>query len=104
MQIERSPFLKLDKSSVNGYLKSIGSRDPDIIHTQKTNLLSLARFPKYVGIYVMVLGAMLTVTILMSFIGIPMLILGWWMRSRGAKNLKAVEEGYGEFASLARAA
>lgn len=104
MQIERSPFLKLDKSSVIGYLKSTGSRDPDIIHTQKANLVSLAKFPKYVGVYVMVLGAMLTITILMSFIGIPMLILGWWMRGRGVQNLKVVEQGYSEYSALPRAA
>jgi hypothetical protein len=55
---------------VIGFLKSAGSRDP---------------------------GALLTVTILGAFLGIPMLILGWWMRRRGVRNLETVEAGYAEF-------
>lgn len=104
MQIERSPFLKLDKSQVIGYLKSTGSRDPDIIHTQKAALVSLAKFPKYVGIYLMVIGALCTALILLAFIGIPLIGLGWWMRSRGVKNMETVEIGYAEYVGGASAA
>jgi hypothetical protein len=97
MQIERSPLLKLDQQTVVGFLKSAGSRDPDILHTQKTHLISLAKFPKLAGIYIMVLGALLTITILGAFIGLPMLGIGWWMRRRGVRNLETVEAGYTEF-------
>jgi Family of unknown function (DUF5362) len=97
MQIERSPLLKLDQQTVVGFLKSAGSRDPDIIHTQKTQLISLAKFPKLAGVYIMVLGALLTITILGAFLGIPMLAIGWWMRRRGVRNLETVEAGYTEF-------
>jgi hypothetical protein len=45
----------------------------------------------------MVMGGLLTVTILGAFLGIPMLILGWWMRRRGVRNLETVEAGYAEF-------
>ena len=79
------------------FFKSAGSRDPDIIHTQKTHLISLAKFPKLAGVYVMVLGGLLTITILGAFLGIPMLIIGWWMRRRGVRNLQTVEDGYSEF-------
>jgi hypothetical protein len=103
MQIERSPFLKLDTSQVIGYLKSTGSRDPDILHTQKTGLLSLAKFPKYVGTYLMVVGGLCTVLILLAFIGIPLLFLGWWMRRRGVKNVEIVELGWAEFMGTTRA-
>ena len=83
MQVERSPFLKLDTSQVLGYLKSTGTKDPDILHTQKASLMSLAKFPNYVGTYIMVMGALCTVLILLAFIGIPLLFPGWWMRRRG---------------------
>ena len=86
MQIEKSPFLSLDKSTVIGFLKSTGSRDADVLYTQKRNLESAARFPKLAGIYVMVIGALMTVMILTAFIGIPLLILGWWMRRRSRGN------------------
>ena len=103
MQIEKSPFLSLDKSTVIGFLKSTGSRDSDVLYTQKRNLESAARFPKLTGIYLMVLGALMTVMILTAFIGIPLFILGWWMRRRGIRNLQAVEEGYTEYAGSAAA-
>ncbi len=103
MTIERSPLLKLDKSQVIGYLKSAGSRDPDVLHTQKAHLLSLAKFPKLAGTYLMVVGTLCTVLILLAFIGIPLLILGWWMRSRGVQNLKVVESGWAEFVGSAPA-
>ena len=104
MMLMKSPFLKLDKPTVLGHLKSSGSRDPDMLHAQKANLVDVAKFPKLAGIYVMVMGALLTVTILGAFLGIPMLILGWWMRGRGVKNLKVVNQAYDEFVGLARAA
>ena len=97
MQIERSPFLKLEKSIVIGYLESAGSRDPDILHDQKTRLLSLARFPKRVGIYLMLTGLVFTLAILFAPIGIPVVVVGWWTRRRGVRNLEAVEAGWAEF-------
>jgi hypothetical protein len=101
MQIEKSPFLKLDKTTVIGFLKSTGSRDQDVLYTQKRNLESAARFPKLAGVYLMVLGGLMTIMILTAFIGIPVFILGWWMRKRGIRNLQAVEEGYTEYAGAA---
>jgi hypothetical protein len=102
--IERSPFLKLDKSEVIGYLKSAGSRDPDILHTAKTRLLTAARFPKGVGLYVMIMGGLCTLMILLAPIGIPLLVFGWWLRRRGARNVEMVELGFREFSANASAA
>lgn len=101
MQIEKSPFLSLDKTTVIGFLKSTGSRDRDVLYTQKRNLESAARFPKLAGVYIMVVGALMTIMILTAFIGIPLLILGWWMRRRGVRNLEAVEAGYTEYVGAA---
>ena len=39
--VEKNPFLKMDKSMVLGFLKSTGSRDPDVLHTQKAALVLL---------------------------------------------------------------
>ena len=97
MQIERSPFLKLDRQQVLGYYKAAGTRDHDVLHGHHAHLMSLGRFPKASGIYVMVIGALMTITILGAFIGIPMLVLGWWMWRRGAGNLRTIESGYAEF-------
>ena len=104
MQIEKSPFLKLDKATVIGHLKSSGSRDPDVLHAQKSALLSAARFPKLAGVYIMVVGALMTVLIITAFIGLPLMGLGWWMRRRGVRNLEAVEAGYADYVSVASVA
>lgn len=101
--VEKNPFLKLDKQMVLGFLKSTGSRDPDVLHTQKASLMSAARFPKMVGIYLMVLGGLMTVLILTAFIGIPMLGLGWWLRGRGNQNVKIVEDTYNEYLGVVAA-
>jgi hypothetical protein len=101
MQIERSPFLKLDRQSVIGYLKATQSKDPDVLHTQKAHLVSVAKFPKYVGVYLIVLGALMTVLIITAIIGIPLIGLGWWMRRRGVQNLEVVEAAYAEYAGVA---
>jgi hypothetical protein len=103
MALERSPFLKLDKQMVIGELKSVGSRDPDVLHNKKEQILTIAKFPKHAGVYVMVMGAGCTALILLSFIGIPLLFLGWWMRKRGLQNIVAVEEGWNEFMGAAPA-
>lgn len=98
--IERSPFLKLDKSTVIGELKAAGTRDPDVLHNRKVQILSVARFPKQVGVYLLVVGGLCTVLILLAFIGIPLLGLGWWTRARGVHNLKVVEDAWTEFMAL----
>jgi hypothetical protein len=102
--IQKSPFLKLDRSTVIGYLKSTGSHDPDVLHAQKAEIVSAAKFPKMVGIYLMVLGGLLTITILGAFIGIPLLGLGWWVRGRGVANLQVVDSAYAEYVGSAHAA
>ncbi len=103
MALERSPFLKLDKQMVIGELKSVGSRDPDVLHNTKSKIMTIAKFPKHAGTYVMVMGGLCTILILLAFIGIPLLILGWWMRKRGNQNIAAVEAGWNEFMGIAPA-
>ena len=103
MPIERSPFLELERSQVVSYLRSAGSRDPDLLHTRKTRLLSLARFPKRAGTSAMILGALCTLLVIPAFIGVPLLVLGWRMRRRGMRNVEAVELGWAEFSGTSRA-
>jgi hypothetical protein len=97
MALERSPFLKVDKQMVIGELKSVGSRDPDVLHNKKVQIMTIAKFPKHAGTYIMVMGAGCTALILLAVIGIPLLFLGWWCRKRGINNVIAVEEGWNEF-------
>lgn len=101
MDITPSPFLNLDKQTVIGTLKATGSMDPDVLHAKKKAILQAAKFPRMAGVYVMVLGGLLTLTILGAFLGIPLLILGWWMRRRGVRSVKNVEAAFAEFTAAA---
>lgn len=103
MLIERSPFLRLDRAQVLGYLRAANSRDPDVLHACKASLVSLGRFPKIVGICLVVVGGLLTVTVVGAFLGIPLLGLGGWTWRRGVQNGRTIESGYAEFVSPARA-
>ena len=102
--VQKSPFLKLDRQTVIGYFKSTGSLDPDVLHAQKAELMSAAKFPKIAGVYLMVLGGLMTILILTAFIGIPLLGLGWWTRRRGVANVQVVEAAYAEYLGLAQTA
>jgi hypothetical protein len=92
-----SPFAHFDKQTVIGALKATRSTDPDVLHAQKAALLSTAKFPKMAGMYLMIVGALASLTILLSIIGIPMIIGGWWLRRRGARSIAAIEEGFQEY-------
>jgi hypothetical protein len=89
----------MDKQSVIGAFKATGSRDPDVLHSQKIELLSLPKQLKLLGLICMVGGALFTITVFLAFFGIPIAIFGWWCWMFGKKNIAAVEAGYAEYAT-----
>jgi len=89
-------FVKLEKQEVLGMLKASGSRDRDVLAAGKSQFLRVAKFQKMVGTIFMVLGILSSLTILLAIIGIPMAIAGWFIRSRGVKNLETVEAAFAE--------
>ena len=93
----RNPFTKMDKQSVVGVLKATGSRDADVLHSQRTELLSPARHLQLLGIICMAIGAIFTVTVILAIAGSPCVIFGWWCWRFGKRNIAAVDAGYGEY-------
>ncbi|MGA8043492.1 MAG: hypothetical protein WCA37_11875 [Terracidiphilus sp.] len=47
------------------------------------------------------LGAVCIVTVVLFFIGIPLVLLGWWLIHFSKKNIKVVETVYSEFVASA---
>lgn len=90
-------FVKLDHQTVIGELKATGSRDADVLHAKRTSLQSPARMQKFAGATALVMGAVMTITIIGAVVGIPFLFIGWWMRRRGSRNVKTVERAFAEF-------
>ena len=99
MDTNYNPFLVYDKQTVIGELKTAGTKDPDVLHARKKTLLSYGKVPKMVGTYMMFLGVLLTITILGAILGIPLLLIGFWLRKRGIRNVATVEETFSEFVS-----
>ena len=96
-----NPFTRLDKQSVIGTLKSSGSRDPDVLHAQKQQLIAPARHLKLLGYICLAAGAFFTVTVVLAIVGIPSMIFGWWVQRFGKRNIQTVEAAYAEFLASA---
>ncbi len=90
-------YSKFDKQEVIGRLKATGSRDKDVLFTVKTDIIKISGMTKFKGTVAMVAGVMLTITILGAILGIPLLIVGWWLRKRGVSNIEVTEAAYKEY-------
>ena len=73
-----NPFTRLDKQSVVGMFKATGSRDPDVLHAQKEKLLAQPKQLKLLAVICVVVGVVMTVTIVLAIAGIPSILFGWW--------------------------
>ena len=101
---EGNPFAKLDRQGVLGTFKATGSRDSDVLHSQKERLLAQQKQFRLLGMILMVGGAFFTVTFILAIAGIPLAIFGWWLRYFGTKNIAAIEQGYADYLALAQIA
>jgi hypothetical protein len=91
------PFSKVDKQSVIGTLKSLGSRDPDVLHAQKQRLLAPSLNMKKISLFLMIGGGVLTITVFAAFAGIPLVLFGIWMWRSSSRNIATVETAFTEF-------
>jgi hypothetical protein len=99
-----NPFAKLDRQGVLGTFKANGSRDTDVLHSQKEQLLAQQKQFRLLGVILMVGGAFFTVTVILAIAGIPLFIFGWWLRRFGTKNIAAIEQGYADYMASAQPA
>lgn len=94
-----NPFTKLDARSVVGIFKATGSRDPDVLHAQREQLLAQPKQLKLLAVFLIGIGAFMTVTVFLAIAGIPSVLFGVWVWRFGTKNVAAVEAGYAEYAA-----
>ena len=93
------PIAKIDKQQAIGALKATGSSDPDILYARKEELLSETKKMKLLGTAPIVVGVLMSLTIIGAVVGIPAMIFGFSMRSRMRRNVAAVDEAYTEYVS-----
>ncbi len=78
-------------------LRRIDSCDPDVLHAHRTAWLESMRLPRMLGTLSLWLGAIAAVSVVLVPVGVPLLILGWWLRRRAAENVAAVEAAFDAF-------
>lgn len=90
-------FSRIEPQTVIGALKAARSQDPDVLFSKKEELLAEPRKAKLITLVPIIAGILMTLTILGAVIGIPLLIIGIWLRMRVGKNIRTIEETYREF-------
>ena len=90
-------MMSLDKQTVIGALKATGSKDPDVLYAAKKQLIQQVRGLHMYSWIPMISGVLLCLTIIGAFIGIPVLVLGIWLRIKTGKSLRIADEAYQEY-------
>ena len=90
-------FTPVDKQWVIGTLKAVGSTDPDVLYAARAKLVSAVGFARIAGAGLAGLGVLLLFFAMTRWFAGPVLVGGWWLWRRGARNVAAVETGYSEF-------
>lgn len=88
---------ELSPQQIIGALRSTGSTDRDILFAKKEELLAETNRLKLLGIAPMIIGGILTCTIVGGIVGIPMLIFGFFVRKSYKHNIKVSEETLAEY-------
>ena len=97
-----NPFTSIDQQTVMGTLRSTGSRDADVLHAQKEQMLAPYKHLKMLAKIGFAIGGLFTIMIFMAWMGIPVLIASWLLWRFATKQATTVEAGYAQYvASLA---
>lgn len=83
----------------SGYLKQAGSSDPDILQSRRQELVQKQQPMKLGSLLFIVLGAILTLSVIGAVLGLPMLAAAGWVQWRARANLKAIDAAYASLAS-----
>ena len=87
----------MSRQQVIGLLKATGSRDPDVLLAAKEDMLASVKPVKVMAFVPLICGALLTLTVIGAFLGIPAFLGGLWLWFRGRKNVRTVEGAYHEY-------
>ncbi len=88
---------ELNQQQITGALRSTGSSDRDVLFAKKEELLAETKRLKLLGIAPLIIGGILTCTIIGSIVGIPMLIFGFFVRKSYNHNIKVTDETFAEY-------
>lgn len=88
---------KLDPATVRGEFKRAGSSDPDVLAAVRSHLLETSGTAKKGGLFFIILGIVLGLTVVLlpaTFIMVP---IGLYIRSRANANVGVVDAVFEEW-------
>lgn len=92
-----TPVLVIDKQQMLGTLRATGSKDRDVLYARKQEMIAMSKVMRIMGMLWMVVGLLVSLTIILAVIGLPMAALGFGLWWRGSKNIKIAEATFKEF-------
>lgn len=93
---------KLTHQQVIGSLRATGSTDKDVLFARKEDLLQETHRLKLLTIVPIVLGTILSISIVGAIIGVPMIFFGLSVKKSYQHNLKVSEEAYQQYLASLR--
>ncbi len=91
------PVAKIEIQQVLGALKATGSSDPDVLFARKEELLAESRKMKLLGVFPIVVGVAMSLTVIGAVVGIPAIFFGLFVRKRIRTNVQNAESAYTEY-------
>jgi hypothetical protein len=97
-----NPFALLDTQTVTGALRATGSRDLDVLASARAKLEGVPKVHKVLGLALLVVGALMTLSIIGAVVGIPSALAGWWLRRRAVANLATIDAAFIDYTRAVR--
>jgi hypothetical protein len=88
---------KLTHQQVIGSLRATGSTDPDVLFARKEELLTETRRMKLLTIAPLIIGGILTISLIGAIVGIPAMIFGYLVRKTYNSNIAIADGALAEY-------
>ncbi len=95
-------MITVSRQEVMGLLKATGSSDRDVLYAAKEARGQHYRVIRFMSFIPMIGGAMLSLTIIGALVGIPMIAGGWFLRRWSGKQLRIIDDAFGEYTGAPR--
>jgi len=93
---------KLTHQQIVGSLRATGSTDPDVLFAKKEELLAETRRMKLLTIVPLILGGILTVSIIGAIVGVPAILFGIAVRKTYNHNINTADAALSEYMQTIR--
>ena len=89
---------------VTGFILQAGSGNPVVLEARRQDLMRRQQPAKIGSLAFIVIGGIMTVTIIGAIVGLPMLAIAGWVHWKVRGNLRVIDEAYRALVSSPAAA